>query len=27
MANGRDFWVEFGKQVKALEEEQKKSKQ
>jgi len=27
MANGRDFWVELGKQVKALEEEQKKSKQ
>jgi hypothetical protein len=27
MANGRDFWVELGKQVKTLEEEQKKSKQ
>ena len=27
MANGRDFWVELSKQVKALEEEQKKSKQ
>jgi len=27
MANGRDFWVELGKQVKALEDEQKKIKQ
>jgi hypothetical protein len=26
MTNGRDFWVELGKQVKALEEEQKKGK-
>ena len=26
MANGRDFWVELSKQVKTLEEEQKKSK-
>jgi len=26
MANGRDFWVELAKQIKALEEAQKKSK-
>jgi len=26
MANGRDFWVELAKQVKVLEEAQKKSK-
>jgi len=26
MANGRDFWVELAKQIKALEESQKKSK-